>query len=441
MDRFALILNDHTHLLFEFLPLREASKNFELLTFPGFTDTFFSTRHFSIAILSLKVLTDIAKSRLARYVRHLILDFHPGKALPQAAPRIKPLRKGTSSPHTLNDGGLFLEIFAKGNYLRNVLLESALLQTSLRKFSSLETIKIDVPYQTTVVLSNMALMDRDPISEPATEHVKILLEAIVLSDCPLETLSLFSLDSADLGRHQNPLIWFNSFALSYPDLGNGVRKVPKAFENLRTLELTMGCGLLCDECPRRWDSTAGVNAFVRTIAGLPQLDTLVLRLADSQADLIDDQTGAGFKRQLVRRLYAPNLHTLSLAHVSGVPAKTVAIMLGRHYNLRDLRLQNIDLHYSDYVNWRPVFEELRDANNLDQVLFEDLHWTTEMGISRGVCLEGRCRKTTRTYPGPCAHNRVGLDGKKKVQELLVRLMEDTGGVLNPTKRNSRPSIA
>lgn len=41
---------------------------------------------------------------------------------------------------------------------------------------------------------------------------------------------------------------------------------------------------------------------------------------------------------------------------------------------------------------------------------------------------------------PCAYNRVGVDGKKKVQESLVRPMEDTGGGLNPTKRNSRPSI-
>jgi len=53
-------------------------------------------------------------------------------------------------------------------------------------------------------------------------------------------------------------------------------KYLKPFEQLQSLELTMGCGLVCDDCTWMWDCTAAVNAFVRTITGLPHLDHLVL---------------------------------------------------------------------------------------------------------------------------------------------------------------------
>jgi hypothetical protein len=118
------------------------------------------------------------------------------------------------SQHNLNDGAFVLEIFIRGKYLKNVLLEVALLRMSLRKFSGLESTSIGVREQNIFALSTLALINRDALSKLVTQHVKILLEAIVLSDYPLELLSLFSLDLVDLSPYRNPHIWFNSYALS-----------------------------------------------------------------------------------------------------------------------------------------------------------------------------------------------------------------------------------
>jgi hypothetical protein len=78
---------------------------------------------------------------------------------------------------------------------------------------------------------------------------------------------------------------------------------------------------------------------------------------------------------------------------------TLASVLGHHIELKDLRLQNVDLHYSDHVNWKPILETIRRRNTLDRGLSEDWQWTTEMDITRGACLEDRCRREREPIQG------------------------------------------
>jgi hypothetical protein len=96
MDHLANSFNEHPDLPFHLSLFREASKSFEILSFPRSALASFSTRHFPIAISSFKTLTDIAKPRLARHIHHLILDFHSGKAIPQDIPHVKFLLSGTA---------------------------------------------------------------------------------------------------------------------------------------------------------------------------------------------------------------------------------------------------------------------------------------------------------------------------------------------------------